>query len=113
MIKRDEKLYIEDILEAIIRIEKYIVGFDSEKFEEDDKTSDAVIRNFEIIGEATKKVSDDLRNKYPNLPWKEMAGMRDKLIHNYFGIHLEVVYLTATEFLPELKENILSIINKM
>ena len=113
MIIRDEKLYIEDILEAIIKIEKYIVGYNLEKFEEDEKTSDAVIRNFEVIGEATKKVSDELRSKYSDLPWKEMAGMRDKLIHNYFGIHLEVVYLTATEFLPELKVNILKIIKKM
>ncbi|WP_456420003.1 HepT-like ribonuclease domain-containing protein [Methanocaldococcus infernus] len=80
-----------DILEAINRIKIYTKGMDYEKFLSDIKTQDAVIRNIEIIGEAVKLLSPQIKEKYNNIPWKNIAGMRDKLIHSYFGVNLDIV----------------------
>ncbi len=81
--KRNVRLYVKDILDAIYAIENFVEGMDFEDFVEDDKTSSAVIRKFEIIGEAAKNIPEEIRNRYPDLPWKEMAGFRDRLIHFY------------------------------
>jgi len=106
MSKRDVKLYVKDILEAIKAIEKFVEGMDFESFKEDDKTSSAVIRKFEIIGEATKNIPQSIKEKYPHIPWKEMAGFRDRLIHFYFGIKYDIVWDTIKLRLPELRNNI-------
>jgi len=106
MSKRDVKLYVKDILEAIKAIEKFVEGMDFESFKEDDKTSSAVIRKFEIIGEATKNIPQSIKEKYPHIPWKEMTGFRDKLIHFYFGIKYDIVWDTIKLRLPELRNNI-------
>jgi len=106
MSKRDVKLYVKDILEAIKAIEKFVEGMNFESFKEDDKTSSAVIRKFEIIGEATKNIPQSIKEKYPHIPWKEMAGFRDKLIHFYFGIKYDIVWDTIKLRLPELRNNI-------
>jgi uncharacterized protein with HEPN domain len=100
---RDYGLYLEDILEAIRRIENYTTSLTYEKFAKDNKTVDAVMRNLEIIGEATKQIPDDVRAKHPKIPWKDMAGMRDRLIHKYFGVALDVVWKTINVRLPEIK----------
>ncbi len=84
--KRDYRFYLDDMLEAIGKIEKYTEGLSYEQFRIDDKTTDAVIMNFAIIGEAAKQIPLKITKKYPEVPWKEMAGMRDKLVHEYFGI---------------------------
>ncbi len=81
---RDYTLYLKDMLEAMEAIEKFVEGVDFDNFQKNDMVSSAVIRKFEIIGEAAKKVPDTIRNKYPGIPWKEMSGMRDRLIHFYF-----------------------------
>jgi uncharacterized protein with HEPN domain len=104
--KRDYRLYIDDILEAVEKIEKYTEKLTFDGFAQDGKTIDAVIRNFEIIGEAGKEIPEEIKAKYSDIPWKEMAGMRDKLIHAYFGVNLEVVWQTVKHRLPELKKNI-------
>ncbi|NJM78128.1 MAG: DUF86 domain-containing protein [Acaryochloridaceae cyanobacterium RU_4_10] len=70
------------------------------------------MRQLEIVGEATKRLSDELRQSQPNIPWKLIAGMRDKLIHHYFGVDLDAVWLTATEDLPALKQTVQSILNR-
>jgi len=101
--KRDSKLYIKDILESINAIEKFVRGMSFNEFAKDDKTSSAVIRKFEIIGEATKNVPEEVKKKFPNIPWKEMAGFRDKLIHFYFGIKYELVWNTIKIELPRLR----------
>lgn len=93
---RDYRLYLEDIIAAMRSIELFIKDMDFDAFESDDKTSSAVIRKLEIIGEAVKKIPDDVRQKYPSIPWKEMAGMRDKLIHFYFGVDNRLVWRTIT-----------------
>lgn len=105
---KDDKLYLSHIMECIRRIELYIApGW--EQFYKSTMMQDAIIRNFEIIGEATKKISKEFRNAHPNIPWQEMAGFRDVLIHNYMGIDLEEVWRTATRDLPELKKSLSAI----
>ena len=85
--QRRDKNYLADIQEAIQRILAYTEGLSYEPFLEDRKTQDGVIRNLQVIGEAVKKLSPSLRNAHPQLPWREMAGMRDKIVHDYFGIN--------------------------
>ena len=97
---RDFQVYLEDIIDAINSIEEYTRGLTFNAFVEDRRTVDAVIRNFEIIGEATKHIPERIRRDYPKVPWKDMAGMRDKLIHGYFGVQLDVVWKTVKERLP-------------
>lgn len=107
---RDHSLYLKDILAAIESIESFVAGMTYEDFCEDDKTASAVIRKFEIIGEATKNVPDEIRKHHPSLPWKEMAGMRDRLIHFYFGVDHNLVWMTIKERLPQVKSEIQDII---
>src|SRR4051812_50146783 len=90
-----------DILEAIRRAGVYLAGQSYEQFLEDIKTQDSVIRTLEIVGEATKRLSPALREKHPEIPWKNMAGLRDKLIHDYFGVNIDIVWqIVRDELLP-------------
>jgi uncharacterized protein with HEPN domain len=102
MSDRTDREYLSDILEAIRRVGLYIDGMDGDQFMEDLKTQDAVIRALEIAGEATKQLSATLREQHPEIPWKSMAGLRDRLIHQYFGVNLDIVWQIATEELPPL-----------
>jgi len=111
--KRDISLYLTDIFKSILAIEEFVEGMDFDEFKNDDKTVSAVIRKFEIIGEATKHIPEDIRQKYPDVPWKEMAGFRDKLIHFYFGIKHELVWNTIKTELPSLKWKIGKILIRM
>ncbi len=100
---KDQRLYLVHIQECIEKIEKYTKEGES-AFSADYKTQDAVIRNFEIIGEAAKRLSDETRQLAPNVPWKQFAGFRDVLIHQYDGIDMAEVWLTVANDLPALKE---------
>lgn len=100
---REFQVYLEDIIEAINSIEEYTKELTYNVFVKDRKTVDAVVRNFEVIGEATKHIPERIRKEYPKVPWKDMAGMRDKLIHGYFGVKLDVVWKTIKERLPIVK----------
>ena len=100
---RNNRLYLKDILTAIESVEVFVKDMDFESFKDDDKTISAVIHKLEIIGEATKNIPDKIKVRYSSIPWKEMAGMRDKLIHFYFGIDYELVWKTIRKRLPEIK----------
>jgi uncharacterized protein with HEPN domain len=95
--------YIEDIVEAMNAAMSFTEDMDYDSFAKDRKTIYAVTRAIEIIGEAVKKVPETLRKQYPQIPWKEMAGMRDKLIHEYFGVDLKRVWRTVKKDIPNLK----------
>ena len=110
---RNYKIYLNDILAALKAIEEFVKGIDIEKFKKDDKTSSAVIRKFEIIGEAAKNIPEEIREKYCQIPWKEMAGMRDRLIHFYFGIDYSLVWKSIKERLPGLIDEIEKTIEDM
>ena len=103
MKKRDFRDYVQDILDSIVEVKEFVEGMRFEDFTKDKKTINAVIRSLEVIGEATKKVPEGLREGYPQIPWKRMAGMRDKLIHEYFGIDLEIVWEVINNELPPIK----------
>jgi len=98
--ERSYKMYLEDIQLAMSRIAEYIEGFDFGRFKKDYKTVDAVIRNFEIIGEAAKRVDDRIKQKYPDVPWEEMYYLRNRVSHEYFGVDYEIIWDVAANHLP-------------
>jgi len=103
---RDYKLYVSDILAAMESIGRFVGTMSFEEFQADDKTASAVIRKFEIIGEASRNVPEAVRVQHPEVPWKEMAGMRDRLIHAYFGVDYQLVWTTIKSRLPAAKDAI-------
>jgi len=105
--------YVEDILDSMNAIEEFVKGMDFEDFKKDRKTVFAVVRGIEIIGEATKNIPESIRDRYPDIPWKDMAGMRDKVIHEYFGVDLGVVWETATRHIPEIMSLIQKVLKDM
>ncbi len=106
---RDHGLFIKDILDNMERAEAFISGMTYREFSKDIKTAYAVVRCLEIIGEAVKNIPQPVRKRYPEIPWKEMAGMRDKVIHFYFGVKFKTVWTTAKKDIPKLKPLILKI----
>lgn len=109
MSPRNWKMRLEDILISIERIQTYIKEMNYAQWEHDHKTIDAVTRNLEIIGEAANNIPREIMTRFPDIPWNHMRGMRNMLAHEYFGVDIEVIWKTAIEDLPELKEQIESI----
>lgn len=104
--------FLEDILLSMQRIEEYITALDFQQFKKDYKTVDAVIRNFEVIGEAAKNIPPEVKLKYPELPWEEMYRLRNRVSHEYFGVDYEIIWDIATRYLPENQKQVQIIINK-
>ncbi|MEM1557478.1 MAG: DUF86 domain-containing protein [Thermoproteota archaeon] len=107
--KKDPRIFIEHVLESINAIEKYIEGLSKEEFLASMEKQDAVIRRLEVIGEAVKHIPNEIREKYPDIPWKRIAGMRDVLIHEYFGVDLELTWKVAKDEITDLKKKILKV----
>jgi uncharacterized protein with HEPN domain len=98
-----DRLYLQHIRDAVQRIESYLEGVDRQEFDTTPLLQDAVIRQLQIIGEASKRLSEDLKESLAGVPWRKVAGMRDKLTHDYMGVDLEAVWKTAVEDLTPLK----------
>lgn len=101
---KDISIFIEHILESIKNIESFTKGISDESFLKNREKQNAVVRELEIIGEAVKNIPNTFKNKYPEIPWKDIAGTRDKIIHHYFGVDLNIVLEIIKKDIPELKE---------
>ncbi|MFC1813819.1 DUF86 domain-containing protein [Thermodesulfobacteriota bacterium] len=107
MPSRSWKFRIDDIIEAIDKIERYTRGVDFDEWQQDEKTIDAVIRNIEVIGEASSHLPEEIQEQYEDVPWRMMKGIRNIVAHEYFGIDLEIVWKTVKEDLPILRKRLL------
>jgi len=112
MSKRNWQLFIEDILESIGLIERYVTHMDFDNFKNDRKTVDAVVRNFEIIGEASKYVPETIKTKYHEIDWQAIIGLRNRITHEYFGISLSILWHIIKEELPKLRNQMKDILSK-
>ena len=113
MSKRDPCLFLNDILEAIFRIEEYTEGYEFEDFIRDRKTVDAVLRNLEVIGEAARYVPEEIKEQHADVPWKRIIGLRNVVIHHYFGVDLNIVWTIVRLQLPDLKKSVEKIVEEL
>ncbi len=109
--KKNDLIYLNHILNSIKRIDEYTAGMEKDDFLFNNLVQDGTIRQIEIIGEATKNLSQDLREKYRHVPWSDIAGMRDRLSHHYFGVDLQAIWNTVKVDIPKLKDDILVILD--
>ena len=103
MPKRDAELLVEDMLEALRKIDSYTAGMDHSAFLQDEKTVDAVVRNLEVLGEAARQIPDEFAAGHPNVPWRKITGLRNRIVHDYFGLDLEIIWQIVRNDLPPLK----------
>ena len=113
MSKRDSILLLEDMLESAQKIKPYTIELDYEAFLSDDKSVDAVVRNFEIIGEAANRLDQEFRNSYPGIEWNRIRGFRNRIVHDYFGIDYRIVWTIIESYLDDLIERLTFIIDKL
>ena len=103
MPRREPALLIEDMLTALRKIERYTAGMDLERFRQDERTVDAVARNLEILGEATRQLPEDFILRFPQVPWRQIAGLRNRIVHDYFGLDLEIIWQIIQRDLAQLQ----------
>lgn len=103
MPRRDAELLIEDMLVALQKIERYTSELDQGTFRQDEKTVDAVVRNLEVLGEAARQLPEDFVTQHPDVPWRQVAGLRNRIVHDYFGLDLEIIWQVIQHDLPQLK----------
>lgn len=113
MSKRDNDILLEDILNAIEKALRYTEGFSLKRFVNDEKTVDAVARNIEVIGEATTKLPDEIKDQFPMVEWRRIKGMHNRIVHEYFGIDVGILWTIVTDHLPVLKNQIQDILLKI
>jgi uncharacterized protein with HEPN domain len=109
---KDPQIFLQHIMESIEQIEDYLVDVLKEEFMDSSRLQDAVLRRIEIIGEAVKNIPDDFKEKHPEIPWQKIAGMRNKIIHEYFDIDLPLVWSTAKTDIPKLKKQIAKLLEE-
>lgn len=112
MSRRPVDLLIEDIWDAIEKVERYLSGFDHDAFVKDDKTVDSVVRNLEIMGEAANRLPVDFKAKHRQIKWRKIVGLRHRIVHDYFGIDLEIIWEITQKDLPELKSKLAQILRR-
>ncbi len=110
--QRDYKAYLEDIIEAADAAREFVTGMDKDELGRDRRTRDAVVRNLEIIGEAAKKLPAQTKRDHPEVEWKKIAGLRDILVHDYFGIDMDIVWDVVQNKLPVLTEQVRRILDE-
>lgn len=113
MTKRQVEDYLQDILDAVAAIEQFTAGIEFEAFSQNLEKVFAVSRAMEIIGEAVKRVPDSVRNQYPDIPWRDIAGMRDQLIHDYFNTDVKIIWQAVQEDVPQLKMMISEVLREI
>lgn len=106
MSKRDWRILLEDILEAVAKIEHYTKNLTRDDFIKNSMVVDAVVRNFEIIGEASKNVPTEVQNKLPHIPWKKLSGIRNRIVHEYFGVDINIIWFIIENELSQLKQTV-------
>ena len=111
MVNPDDLVFVQDIFEAILRIEEFVEGIDYESFSKDEKSTRAVLYDLSVIGEAARNTTEVFREAHKEIPWGEIFGMRNKLVHDYMGVRKDIVWQTVTESLPKLKEQIAVILD--
>lgn len=112
MSKRDVRLFLQDMLDSIQKIQDWTGNLSLEQFKKDERTQDAVVRNLEILGEAARNIPEDLRKQHVEIPWSRVVGFRNIAIHDYFGVDLETVWKIITEGIPEIKPHIQRMLKK-
>ena len=112
MSKRELNILLQDIQESIFKIKKYVEGYSYQEFIDDDKTIDAVVRNFEIIGEASSKIDSEFKDENQQINWKDLKNFRNRMIHDYAGIDYEIVWEVITNYLETLENHIIKLIKK-
>ena len=110
--KKDDTVYLKHILDAIQQIEQYLQGVTKEQFLQTKLLQDGVVRELEIIGEASRNLSEELRQKHSDIPWRQIIGMRNRIIHEYFDVDLEIVWEVTEKDLPDLKARIQAILQE-
>jgi len=111
--KRNILVFIDDIIEAIESIEEYIEGHTFDSFQTNKMLFDAVVRNLEVIGEASKSIPDEIRDRYDDVPWQRMVGLRNILIHEYFGVNKQVIWKIVSENIPEIKPKMKRLLDEL
>jgi uncharacterized protein with HEPN domain len=112
MSRHDPDILLEDILTALDKIGRFTKALDKARFLEDERTIDAVVRNLEVVGEAVRQLPEPFKDSHPQVPWWQIAGLRNRIVHDYFGVDVEIIWQVVSENVPKLKKQIVDLLGK-